>query len=288
MANIPHPAFYNSQLTSFFTNTTQMGLSAAMRQRLATEGLQTVDDFDDFKEDQLDQAFKNMRTAIPGVPAVVDEDGVIQVPAVAPIAPLLVPARCALRLKVASIAYHYYKDIGRTPTAANMNYSLVLKGFYTEWQAIQTLKNEDRPSVPVLSKHQTPLKWMESFKDCLYRTYGVRSCPISYVIRSNVAVPEEANDPLISGRAFGASGSILDEMISRLNHTDPLYKSDNNLVYSLLDEATRGTIYAPTIEPFARAKNGRDTWNAIVSSHAGEDKWELVRKEKLNFLMNHK
>ena len=76
-------------------------------------------------------------------------------------------------------------------------------------------------------------------------------------------------------------------MITRLVNTDPLFRSDNNLVYSLLDEATRGTIYASTIKPFARMKNGRSTWNSIVTSHAGDDKWEIVKKDKLNFLMNH-
>ena len=73
-----------------------------------------------------------MRTVISGLPAVVHTAGVIQIDAVAPIQPLLVSARCALRLKVASIAYHYYTSIGRTPRAANMNYTIVLKDFYTE------------------------------------------------------------------------------------------------------------------------------------------------------------
>ena len=70
---------------------------------------------------------------------VVDAAGIIQVAAVAPIQPLLVSARCALRLKVTLIAYHYYTCIGRTPRAANMNYTIVLKDFYMEWKAIQML-----------------------------------------------------------------------------------------------------------------------------------------------------
>ena len=60
------------------------------------------------------------------------------------------------------------------------------------------------------------------------------------------------------------------------------------MVYSLLDEATRGTIYAPTIKPFSRTKHGRNAWNAIVTSHAGDDKWEQVKKDKMKFLMNAK
>ena len=283
----PNP-FNNVQLDAFFTNAPQMALPPNVRRRLQDEGLVHIADFNEFKKDQLEQAFKNMRIPIPGVPAIVDEAGVVQVAAIPPVPPCLVSARCALRLNVASLAYHYYLSIDRTPTPANMNYTQVLKGFYNEWESIIKLSEEDRPKVPVLSKNQTPLRWMESFKDCLYRTYGVRTCPISYVIRDSPEVEDEDVDPLGPGDCFGRSGSVLEELIARLNHTDPLYRTDNALVYSLLDEATRGTIYAPTIKPFARTKNGRNAWYAIITSHAGDDKWEDVRKDKTNFLMNTK
>ena len=72
-----------------------MGLSNVARAQLAAEGLTTVQEFE---EDQLDQAFKNMRTAIPGVPAVMGARELVQVPAITPIAPLLVSSRYALRL----------------------------------------------------------------------------------------------------------------------------------------------------------------------------------------------
>jgi len=143
----------------------------------------------------------------------------------------------------------------------------------------------------VLNKNMTPIKWMESFKDCLSRTFGVRTCPISYVIRPDVNVPTEEEEPLdiVNGNAFStASGSVLEELIKRLSHTHSLFKSDNNLVYSLLDVATRGTIYAPTVKPYARMKDGRSAWYAIVSSHAGDDKWEQIQKDRMRFLMSTK
>ena len=280
--------FTNAQTDSFFNDGPQMALPAEVRARLAQEGLSEVEDFADFKRDQIEQAFKNMRTAIPGVAAVVAARGRIVTPAIPAISPCLVSARCALRLNVASIAYHYYVDIGRIPTPANMNYTNVLRAFYVEWESLEKLMDEDRPVVPVLTKNNTPLKWLESFKDCTYRTFGVRNCPIAYVIRDDENVTPEVDDPLQPGRAFGESGSVIDEMIGRLNHTDPLFKSDNALVYSMLEEATRGTIYAPTIKPFARLKNGRGAFLALVQSHAGDDKWEQVKKNKLNFLMNTK
>lgn len=282
-------ALNNAQTTAFFQNGPQMGLSAAQRARLAQEGLVNIEDFDDFKSDQLTNAIKNLCTGIPGTPAVLNPDGSVAAPAVPAIPPCLIPARCALRLKVASIAYHYYINTDRTITAANMNYSSVLKGFYVEWEAINEMIQTDPPSVPVLSKHITPIKWMESFKDCLFNTYGVRKCPLSYVIRPDVVVEPEVNAPLLPGFAYSeGAGSVLQELINRYTHSHPLFKSDNNKVYSLLEEATRGTIYAPTIKPYSRTKNGRLAWNAIISSHVGTDKWEKIQKEKTTFMMNVK
>ena len=221
-------AFSAGQLNNFFLNGPQMGLTPIIRARLQQEGLVTVEDFTDFKEDQLSQAYKNMRTSIPGVagipavqaqmdtnnPGVILVPGVPPIPAIPAIPPVLVSARCALRLKVASIAYHYYSSIDRTPTPVNMNYTNVLRAFYVEYEALITLSEESKPDVPVLHKNLTPLKWIESFKDCLYRTYGVRKCPLLYVIREDKNVTHEANDPLALGSYFGLSGSIVEELIA--------------------------------------------------------------------------
>ena len=242
-------AFTLNQLHVFFTNGPQMGLTAAMRTRLAAEGLQDVNNFKDFCEDQIDDAIKNLRTAIPGVAAIpkqCDANGVVVaqgVAAISSVPPCIIPARAVLRLKIASIAYHYYIDTNRTPTPANINYTNVLRGFYTEWEAIVQQRKADKPTVPVLSCNQSPLRWIESFKDCLYRTYGIRNCPVSYVIRDLVMVPPEATQPLLNGVAYSeAGGSVLQEMLNRYSHQHPLFRTDNNTVYSLLDKATRGTI----------------------------------------------
>jgi len=71
-----------------------------------------------------------------------------------------------------------------------------------------------------------------------------------------------------------------------MNHTDPLFKTDNSSVYSMLEIASRATIYATTIKPFSRSKDGRGAWKAMLSSHVGDDKWEQMQREKLKFLMN--
>ena len=280
--------FSNAQLQAFFENGPQMNLSPIARARLQEQGLTTIDDFAGFKEDQLSQALKNMRTNVPGAPAVTDAQGNVVTPAVPGQLPCLVPATSIHRLKVASIAYHYYISIKRTPTPANMNFGTVLRDFFTEYEAIQKLEKEDKPDVPILHKHTTPLKWVDSFKDCLSRTFGLRHTPLSYIIRDVVVPVLEADDPLLQGRAFGASGSVVDELVLRLDHDDPLYKTDNKTVYLLLEEATRSSIYASTVKSYSKTKDGRAAFLSMVASHAGKDKWEKLVKDRTKFLMNTK
>ena len=84
------------------------------------------------------------------------------------------------------------------------------------------------------------------------------------------------------------TGSILDKLIAHLTYTDPLYKLDNATVYSLLEEATCGSVYASTIKPYAQKKDGHSVWMSMVSSHAGKDKWEQLQKDRTKFIMNSK
>ena len=51
--------FTAAQRTTFFTTATQMGLTAAQRTALQTEGLTEINDFEDFMEEELKSAFKN-------------------------------------------------------------------------------------------------------------------------------------------------------------------------------------------------------------------------------------
>ena len=288
-ARIPPPPVDE---TPFWTDRDQMGLSDAERRALSNEGLEVIADFADFREDQLKQAFKNIRTAtnpIPGVAEVLDTDGTVLYPAIPPIPAIpgvRLPAKCMLRLQVATTAFEYYFSIQRPVTVSNMHYTRVLKEFQIEWEAVCKLSKEDKPEVPKLSKHVTPIRWVESFKDCAFRTFGVRGAPLSYVIRESDIVPTDQSDPLLAGKSYGSSGSVMQEMINRLDHVNPLFKTDNAMIYSMLEIATRTSVYANTIKPFSRTKDGRKAWKAMVASHVGDDKWENLQREKLRFLMN--
>ena len=293
------------QNTHFFTSNAQMALTVEQRQALRREGLETVQDLIDFKEDELKVAFRNARTGIPGtpaipaipaVPAVVQDGNVVQaavpaiagVPGIPVINPVPIPARSTKRLLIASVAFHYYRDTGRAVTPINMHFNNVLREFYIEWKALETMADNETPTLPLLSKNNPPLKWCESFKQYLYGKFGVRKVPLLYLLRETREVTPEAEDPLQEGKAYGSSGSILSDLIARLSHDSPLYKSDNATLYTLLEEATRNSTYAPTIKPFARTKNGRDAWFALVTSHVGIDKWEKIERDNSSWLINSK
>ena len=74
------------------------------------------------------------------------------------------------------------------------------------------------------------------------------------------------------------------ELIARASHTHALFRDDNSVVYSHLEEATRGTSYTASIKPFQRGKDGRGAWKALTSQYAGKDKCEAEIKSKEQLL----
>ena len=298
--------FTAAQLNHFFTSNLQMALTNEQREALGREGLSTVNDFDDFEEDQLRVAFKNARAGIPGtptvqaIPEVIQNGQVVQaaVPAIAGTPggqSVPIPAKCITRLLIASVAYHYYRDTGRAITPVNMHFSNVLRDFHVEWKAMLSMSEQESPSLPMLSKNNPPLKWCESFKNFVYATFGVRKVPLLYVIRENEDVtpengadPNTTQDPLQNGKAYGSSGSVLQDLILRLSHDHSLFKTDNATVYGYIEEAARGSQYSHTIKSFSRTKNGRGAWLAIMTSHVGINEWEKIEKDNTSWLLNAK
>ena len=274
------PTFTAAQRTQFLTNNPQMALSDDQRTALANEGFITELDFLDFDHDALKQSFKNTRALNPPVP---------------------IPAKSVTRLLIASTAFSYYTDTGRDITPQNMHYNSVLRGFKIEWDAITAMSEKDADiKLPILSKNCPPLKWCESMKHFLYSTFGVRKIPLTYIIRDNVDVAPEAPpvgqqpdpdvtyDPLVVGKAYGNSGTVLGDMIARASHSHVLYKTDNAHVYSLIEQAARNSTFLSTIKPFENRKNGRGAWLALVTAHVGDSKWEQILNDNNKWLINAK
>ena len=96
-----------------------------------------------------------------------------------------------------------------------MHYTNILQNFQLEYDDFESLKDQDDPEAPSISHKDADhkaIKWETIFKDYMYRTFG--SCgPLEYVLCDEPAVPTEVVDLLQANSYFGASGSILDELV---------------------------------------------------------------------------
>ena len=129
---------------------------------------------------------------------------------------------------------------------------------------MKILTDQDSSKLPLLTKNNTPLKWCESFRHHLYLSFWSKGDSPPLCLCDTITVTPESGtdpnikyDPLMTGKSYGESGSILEDLIYRSSHQHPLFKKDNASVYGHIEEATRGSIYMTTIKPFYRKKDGR-------------------------------
>ena len=182
-------------------------------------------------------------------------------------------------------------------TTGNMHYANVLQDFKVEWEAYEALKEEDAPKEPSINdkdNDRKAIKWEPIFKECLTHTFGHRG-PLIYVLREDAAVEPEAEDPLnvdsttgVINSYFWKSGSLQDQLESRLPHTGPIYKHDNASVFLLVEKAARNTSVEFIVKAFARSKDDRGAVQAIIANHAGEAKYRAIHKKRMNLLQNIK
>jgi hypothetical protein len=184
-------------------------------------------------------------------------------------------AKSHKRLLFATDLITYYDAIGSDYTAANLQWTNVMRNFEIQWKALKVKQKEDPPETPKISKTLPVIKWTESFRDFLNRVIGVRAIPLCYVIREtvNVSAAATANQPLSNEHE-----SVTGELVARASHEHALFRDDNAAVYHYLEEATRSPAYAASIKPFQRSKDGRGTWLALLGQYAGNDKREAEIK----------
>ena len=267
-------------------NTTMKLSSDAAVLRLLQEGLTNFDSLTDFDKKSLERLPSVCKETIPAIAADLP-NGIAaenQIPG-ANISSISVQ-----RLIVAMHAAEYYTAINRSMTSANMHYANVLKSFKIEWDTYKDLRDQDEPSVPLVSEKDGDrkiIKWVPIFIDCLARSYGVRG-PLVYILRDDPTVPLEANDPLDAHSCFGISGSLHDELVARLSHIGPIFKNDNTSVFMKVEKATRGTSVESTVKAFSRRKDGRGAFLALIANHAGDTKYRAILKKRMNLLQNIK
>ena len=287
--------FTAAQTTAFFTDPSQMALPRATRDAIGEEGLNDIDDLVEFDSDSMKQITDNLRRPGGRIP---DPDPTAAVGATIRTPTFVFGAKSQVRLAAAIEIAKYYETTGRDLTVSNMRWNPTIKTFNDHWKSLKARKDETNPEVPKISKTLHIMKWTEAFSDFTRRVIGTRTIPLSYVIRDMVNVPSAA--PALS-RLSGSTatslrqepfsddfGSVEEELIGRATHSHPLYRDDNATIYFFLEEATRSTMYASSIQPHSRRKDGRGAWLALTNQYAGKDKWSAELKKQDDLIHTYK
>lgn len=258
-----------AQTTAFFENAGSMGLNHNTRVALQAEGINAIEDLHDFEEIDIKSVATIVRKQRP--------PGMVNGPYLA------LSTLSQNKLSAASEYMRYFQTVGRETSAATVSYDPIIKKFTQHWSALKARKAAAEPEIPKITKTLPVTKWTESFADFLQRVCGVRTIPLSYVIRDEVAVVMPAPAMAAAEPFSTLHGSVEAELVARALHTHPLYIEDNAKLYHFLEEATRTTSYAASIKPMQRRKDGRAAWFALVSQYAGVDKWqaELLKQDDL-------
>ena len=281
------PPASSAAFRDWLKGNTGMKLSSdAAVQRILHEGINNYASLTDFDKKSIQALPAICREAITAV--VADVPNGIAAEAAVPGAN--VSSISVRRLITAVNASKYYTAVNRSMTSANMHYTNVLSNFQLEHDDYASLKDQDDPTVPTLidkDADRKVIKWAPIFRDCLSRTFGSRG-PLAYVLRETADVTDEAIDILIANSYFGSSGSLLDELVARLPHTGAIYKNDNATVYMLIEKAVRGTSVESTVKTYARRKDSRGAYLALISNHAGDTKYRAISKKRLHLLQSVK
>ena len=143
-----------------------MGLTDLTRAQLVVKGVDNADELSDWEDDDWDQFYLSCRR--PGQILNANNNLINQ-------APFIIPVRSLKRLKEASNIVHYYNDIGRALTPANMRYQ-VISNFQVQCKAIEARFKEPTPDVPRLTKGSTVPQWADSSRVFLSKCSSAQGC----------------------------------------------------------------------------------------------------------------
>ena len=141
------------------------------------------------------------------------------------------------------------------------------------------------PDVKDSDKKKKVIKWALVFMDYMSCIFGVKG-PLAHILCADTAVIPEVDDPLAANAYYGSSGSLQQELIDQLAYGDALYRSDNKTVYMHIEKAYHGSTAASTVKTFSRTQDGRGVYFALIDYHAGDSKYHVILKSKMNLLQN--
>jgi hypothetical protein len=182
------------------------------------------------------------------------------------------------------MAVHYARTM-RTLTAQDI--TLVNVRRYAQYKQAEDAFNE-RDEVLKLEKPEKVIEFIDDWPEYLALVNGQNGCPLSYVIRADVNIPNEANDPPF-GEPGSVYASIRDEMVARAGHNSTNFRVDNAKVYELLNQAVSGHAHVKTwIKSYAATRDGRGAWFAFKAHYRGSSEMEAIEtaaEKKLDTLI---
>jgi hypothetical protein len=275
--NMPFSA---AQLTAFWTSNAQMGLTARTCTKMATEGLTTPADSEDYAEEaDLELLFKTLLK-----PAKVTVGARLQ-----EVVQYKIPAKLMIHLHGVRKIVKYYGMVGQDIEAVDLSWN-VIKSFVEQWKVLLEKKNADVGPPPKLTKDKIVYKWLESFDQYLLDKIGAHYMPLTYMTRTDVATPvNAATVPHAVDEPFAAIyTSIEEEMKICVSHTHNLAKLDNTALFQLIDHAVTGHDASATIAIFCRGQDGCGAFLAIKNQHAGRHIWDKNFKDAMAVLQVRK
>jgi hypothetical protein len=201
--------------TAAFHEDAQMGIPNETIAQMQAEGITNVRDLADFDKESLQQLADNLRKPGARVP---DLNPNAAPGATIPTPAFVFGAKSQKRLFVATDLVKYYDTTGRDYTAANLQWTNVMKNFEIQWKALKVKQTVESPETPKISKAFPVIKWTEAFRDFLYRVIGVRTIPLCYVIRDTVDVPVAAPALAQNQPRSNEHESVEGELVARASH----------------------------------------------------------------------
>jgi hypothetical protein len=170
----------------------------------------------------------------------------------------------------------HYDRTQRTLTVPDLTLANI-RTYHQHKQAEKAFK--EREEVLKLEKPEKIIEFIDDWPDYLALVNGQNGCPLSYVIREAVAVPNEAIDPPF-GDPASVYSSMRNELIARASHNSTFFRVDNARVYELLNEAVSSHPDVKTwIKPYASAKNGRGAWEAFILHYRGSSARQAIEEK---------
>ena len=172
-----------TQVTAFFRDVDQKGLSTRTRIHLQGEGILIPDNLIEFtSKDSWDKIVDNCKCP----ESIQDPANVWQLIAQEV---FQLPEKSLTRLKVSAKAVEYYSKTDRSLMAPGITYEQRLKNFKADWDSLQERKVANNDSaLPIISKTLPITQWFE-VHEAFNSNYIVQSgCPLSWIFRDNVAV----------------------------------------------------------------------------------------------------